>query len=851
MTRITLLLSTVLIFSANIGSSQNYVTIPDANFVNWLNTVHPACMNGNQMDIDCPGIQTATMVNVAGYSISNLSGIEHFTSLVVLNCSMNQLTFLPSLPESLTNLNCASNQLTSLPDLPEGLLVLNCFGNQSVTTLPNIPPGLQSLTTSGTSINLNNYVPLPESLTTLKITHGNYSVLPALPPNLEALECSYNPIGELPELPSTITSLICIGNQLTSLPDPLPPALEFLNCLDNSITAVPELPETMTQIQCQNNQIESFVNFADGMDYIIAHNNQLSELPDLPSSLTILECYNNQLTSLPELPSLLNNLHCQNNQLTSLPVIPQSMLVLNCSNNQIGCFPVFPSTLASPNILDNPFICLPNYIPSMGVFGLLEYPLCEDSDLVNNPLGCTSAAGVSGFAFKDSNTDCEMINDESGMHNVSIRLLDAQTDFMSSTTTGGNGVYFLSAEDGAFTVQVDTLNKPFQVSCEDPGAEHEVELDSSNSLIQNLDFGLICKPGFDVGVQGILPLGWVFPGQEHELRIQAGDFSQWFGLNCAQGVSGEVTVSVSGPVSYAGTPPSAMTPELTGDNQFTYFLADFSEVSFNQSFRLLFTTDTTAQADDLICVTVSVLPEEGDYNPTNNTMQFCYPVVNSYDPNMKTAWPGDVEPGFDGYFNYTVYFQNTGNAPAFNIRIADTLDNQLDLSTFEVINYSHDMLTYLHGNVATFRFNNIMLPDSTTDFEGSIGYVQYRIKPLADLPAGTVIENTAHIYFDFNEAIITNTTENEFVVPTMVFERGRGPAMQIFPNPGTGNYTLELKGNNELMWVEVYNLSGERLYAQSTADNRIELNLTAFPAGMYIVRAQNTSGAGHLKVVKQ
>jgi uncharacterized repeat protein (TIGR01451 family) len=263
-------------------------------------------------------------------------------------------------------------------------------------------------------------------------------------------------------------------------------------------------------------------------------------------------------------------------------------------------------------------------------------------------------------------------------------------------------------------------------------------------------------------------------------------------------------------------------------------------------------TDTTAQDGDLVCVNVSVTPTAGDNNAANNNFQYCYEVFNSYDPNMKTVWPHHVEPGFDGYFNYTVYFQNTGSAPAFNIRIADTLDTQLDISTFEVTGYSHDVLTYLHGNVATFRFNNIMLPDSTTDFEGSIGFVQYRIKPLADLPAGTIIENTAHIFFDFNEAIVTNTTENEFMISTAVQDLAEGPSMLVFPNPGTGLFTLEIDAaHSQLVWVEVYNLRGERLLQLSTNDSRTMLDLSAYPSGMYIVRAQNESGARHLKVVKQ
>jgi uncharacterized repeat protein (TIGR01451 family) len=275
-------------------------------------------------------------------------------------------------------------------------------------------------------------------------------------------------------------------------------------------------------------------------------------------------------------------------------------------------------------------------------------------------------------------------------------------------------------------------------------------------------------------------------------------------------------------------------------------------VSFNHSFKLLFLTDTTAQADDLVCVNVSVSPFAGDNNPQNNAYTSCYSVVNSYDPNIKAVWPEDVEPGFDGYFNYTVYFQNTGNAPAFNIRIADTLDTQLDLSTFEVVNYSHDMLTYLHGNVATFRFNNIMLPDSTTDFEGSIGFVQYRIKPLSDLPVGTVIENTAHIFFDFNEAIITNTTENLFTVFTGVEAVNKGPEIIAFPNPGTGIYTIEIEaGLSQWVQFEVYNLSGRRLQQFSTANNRVELDLSEHPSGLYLVRAQSNEGIRYLKLVKR
>jgi uncharacterized repeat protein (TIGR01451 family) len=129
---------------------------------------------------------------------------------------------------------------------------------------------------------------------------------------------------------------------------------------------------------------------------------------------------------------------------------------------------------------------------------------------------------------------------------------------------------------------------------------------------------------------------------------------------------------------------------------------------------------------------------------------------------MKEVYPVNVLPGYDDWFTYTIHFQNTGNAPAFNIRLRDTLDANLDINSFEVRGYSHPAQISLNGNILTVRFNNIMLPDSTTDYEGSMGYFQYRLKPLPNLPNGTQIENTAYIYFDYNAPIVTNTTQNNF-----------------------------------------------------------------------------------------
>jgi uncharacterized repeat protein (TIGR01451 family) len=125
---------------------------------------------------------------------------------------------------------------------------------------------------------------------------------------------------------------------------------------------------------------------------------------------------------------------------------------------------------------------------------------------------------------------------------------------------------------------------------------------------------------------------------------------------------------------------------------------------------------------------LKLTPTPLDADTSNNVYDFCYNIVNSYDPNMKEVYPVNVLPSYDDWFTYTIHFQNTGNAPAFNIRLRDTLDANLDANTFEILRLfaSANTTISLNGNILTVRFNNIMLPDSTTDYEGSMGYFQYR-----------------------------------------------------------------------------------------------------------------------------
>jgi hypothetical protein len=248
-------------------------------------------------------------------------------------------------------------------------------------------------------------------------------------------------------------------------------------------------------------------------------------------------------------------------------------------------------------------------------------------------------------------------------------------------------------------------------------------------------------------------------------------------------LGGTVTLTLSGPVTIESSNEGSLTPTVNG-NVLTYTVTDFNNMPY-APFKLKLKTDTTATADDVICVHVNIQPDQADADTSDNEYDFCYNVVNSYDPNEKEVFPKDVPPGYVDWLTYTIHFQNTGNAPAFNIRLKDTLDTNLDLSTFEFRDASHAASTNLNGRVLTVRFNNIMLPDSTSDLEGSMGYFQYRIKPKPNLADGIKVKNKARIYFDYNTAIITNTTENLFTCISNVqqsFTICNGDSVQVGSN---------------------------------------------------------------------
>ena len=140
----------------------------------------------------------------------------------------------------------------------------------------------------------------------------------------------------------------------------------------------------------------------------------------------------------------------------------------------------------------------------------------------------------------------------------------------------------------------------------------------------------------------------------------------------------------------------------------------------------------------------------------------------AFDPNDKAVQPQRDANNFtlpQEELFYTIRFQNTGNDTAFRVELRDAISPHLDPHSLNVIGSSHpfELKHDLINDQLTFVFDNILLPDSNTNLDGSQGYVSFIIDMLPDLSERTKIKNQAGIYFDFNKPIITNETLNTLV----------------------------------------------------------------------------------------
>ncbi len=487
------------------------------------------------------------------------------------------------------------------------------------------------------------------------------------------------------------------------------------------------------------------------------------------------------------------------------------------------------------------------------------YVQTETNVAVNQKKITTEENGsvVSGTAYYDANSNCTQDAGESGIPNTIIEVYPGPT----YTMTDENGDYKVYLQPGSYNVGQQTPNN-FTNICPGEGNTHSVSVSGIGLSYPNNDFAYqtgsqlpdLCV---DLGVTALRR------GFENEMSISYSNY----GVAPASNVVIELTLD-----NYISITEASIPWDSQSANKYTW---NIGTLGVNESgvISLKNYVDLATNIEDLKTFDVSITASESDMNTSCRTTQSTERVVGAIDPNDILVSPVGYGPAHlinpTDTLTYKIRFQNVGNYPASLVNIVDTLPAELDLSSLQLGAVSHEYTFEMSGNgILKWTFEDINLPDSTTNERESHGFVQFKIVPKQNLPEHTRIENRASIVFDFNLPVVTNTVYNtiDFELSDKAIDETK---LFVYPNPATSYvnlfmyhpYVAEDASKNNLESVvqskiaqlEIVGIDGKRHgIALLEASHQHTINIEALDKGMYLLICTDTEGNQHInKFIKQ
>ena len=202
---------------------------------------------------------------------------------------------------------------------------------------------------------------------------------------------------------------------------------------------------------------------------------------------------------------------------------------------------------------------------------------------------------------------------------------------------------------------------------------------------------------------------------------------------------------------------------------------------------------------------------------------------------------------------YTILFRNTGTDIVERVVIRDTLSNNLDPATFIGGASSFPYNYEIYGNgVLKITFDNIaLLPDGGVNETSNWGFINFRIAQKPNNPTGTVITNSAAIYFNYDAPVQTNSWRHVVgQFPDYVVTAVKGPIfipgvkINVRPNPFIESATFEIEGHDfKEVIFSIFDMTGRRISTQKFSGNQFMYYRNhALVSGMYIYKLETSEG---------
>ncbi|MBL0126486.1 MAG: T9SS type A sorting domain-containing protein [Flavobacteriales bacterium] len=451
---------------------------------------------------------------------------------------------------------------------------------------------------------------------------------------------------------------------------------------------------------------------------------------------------------------------------------------------------------------------------------------CGDSIMVTVPDLGPACGNVNGIVYMDYNADCIM-----GSTGAETRVPGAMLEFQPGpfyATANSSGGYSINLPSGAYTVQ--QIAADIAQHCPAPPAPVNV------SGVQTVNIADTALVPLDAEV--MISSGAARPGFELHYVIQQSNLTP-------ASTGNTTTVFTFDPaVTYISASPA---PTGVNGNVLTWNQSALGAFGIRTIQVRLQVPPNVGLIGTVLNASVSHATANTDAVPANNSVSTIVTVTASYDPNDKVAltssqWSNDLYYiDVDNYVDYALRFQNTGTDTAFTVIVTDTLPSSLDPASIQWGASSHSCMRSLTGQgIVKFIFPIILLPDSNVNEAASHGFASFRIRPRLPLLPGTAIENTANIFFDFNEPVITEPS-----VLTAEFSTGVAAVeiegVALSPVPTTDH--LRVSSNVPIDAIAVLSVDGRVVIRQRVTASTIDLNVSGLNVGAYLLIATLNNGS--------
>ncbi len=443
-------------------------------------------------------------------------------------------------------------------------------------------------------------------------------------------------------------------------------------------------------------------------------------------------------------------------------------------------------------------------------------------------------AMISGYVFNDKNLNCQKDSDENGLSNVIIRVMPGARNTMSNDS----GYYSIYVPPGTYTVE-QIVPDNWGQNCPASGALHTISVSTIGEVFSDNNFGnsgLSDRPDLWVemggtalrrGFQNILSINYKNNGTvaADEIVIQASFESEII--------------------------PVSAEPAWDNENNMTYSW-EIGSLGINEGGAILISdsVDLYSSIGNITSIQVQISSLQTDINTNDNQVVYSDSIVGSVDPNEIHVSPKKWA-RINQRLHYTILFQNVGNYYASRIVIIDSLPDMLDPNTIEFGAMSHPLTPTLDDHVIQWFADDVYLPDSTNDEPNSHGFVEFTILPKDQVPEGRRIANKAHIQFDYNDFIITNSVKN-LMTHHYNFRRHDEAYAIVFPNPVSDNSLVRIASPIDaaeparIVYLRVFDMRGGLVLQQNIANefqlNTKDLNLYS---GIFIIELTDQFGAQH------